>query len=430
MAGAAQRFRHVLLLQVLAQRQEGAVEAAGVIERAGNGVQDLLARPCVFVPSEIEDALDQAGLLPPRTQVMQQRALARAAHAADQQNVPAVHAEQPLLDAQDIDVPADKAVGRLMGAIPRLLLPQPSLALLRRKLAERKVGGFVLVDHRQQPVLQQDLLIVIGAAVLDCLQLAAGKEDRPVERRALDERAVELRHHRLGGADRDRVGHAENGLHPRLHQPAGEARFRIASLLAGLAGVENDYRNAVGQQQALGHLAGLGRIGPRFTVVVVRGAFFLEEKERFLALVGRQVRTAVAGPEDKLLGLAGFLEFLVREQRPVQIEVDDVIKAGALLLQMLGEGTIGAGPDDVDVDRKARGAQRFNERAGDGAVADIALDVRAGGGDEEVDGRRGRHPGRVRLRLAAAPHHRRVEAERLRQVRIFQRLPVQAVELR
>ena len=61
------------------------------------------------VVAEVEDALHKAGGVPPAAQVPEQRGLARAAHAAHQQDV--AFRQQALLDLQDVEVAAYKAVG-------------------------------------------------------------------------------------------------------------------------------------------------------------------------------------------------------------------------------------------------------------------------------------------------------------------------------
>ena len=80
-------LRQIGLLQLLGQRQERAVKAAGIVELFGNRVKDLLASPGLLVIAEIENLLDEARLLPPAAEMMQKRALARAAHAVHEQDV-------------------------------------------------------------------------------------------------------------------------------------------------------------------------------------------------------------------------------------------------------------------------------------------------------------------------------------------------------
>ena len=126
-------------------------------------VHDLTRVPGPFVIAEIEYLLHEPGDLPPLHQVPEQRGLARAAHALDEQHIAYLTltgGHQPSLDLQHIQIPAHKTISRLGRMIePALLLPV-FLLLRCSEIPQAQCrlgpGSAVLVDHGQHPVLQLD----------------------------------------------------------------------------------------------------------------------------------------------------------------------------------------------------------------------------------------------------------------------------------
>ncbi len=74
--------------------------------------------------------------------------------------------QQPPLDVEDVQVAPDEAIGRGRLGVGRRLALVVQLAFVRRELARGQALRLVLVDHRQQPVLQVDRLVVVGSPAL------------------------------------------------------------------------------------------------------------------------------------------------------------------------------------------------------------------------------------------------------------------------
>ena len=117
----------------------------------------------------------------------------------------------------------------------------------------------------------------------------------------------------------------------------------------------------------------------------------------------------------------------------MHVEVDDVVIAGAVALlaglQVAGQRLVGAGAQDVDVHTQGGLAQRLHQRPGDGAVADVARAAGPGGDQQHVDRGRLAQPRLDRLRRAVAAHEGGLQGQRLGQLGVLERLPVQGVEL-
>ncbi len=128
------------------------------------------------------------------------------------------------------------------------------------------------------------------------------------------------------------------------------------------------------------------------------------------------------------------MDLLVLQHRAVQIEVDHMVVAGAMRvacgLQVLDQRLVAAGAQDLDLDGRAGLAQRFDQRARDRAVADIARAAGPRHHHQQVDRGRRAQRGLDGLRHQVLAQHRRLERESPRQVGIFERLPVQPLELR
>ena len=193
--------------------------------------------------------------------------------------------EQPALDAEDVEVAADELVRHLgLGVACRLPLVEGFL-LLGREVARLELLRPVLVDHRQQPVLQVDDLVVVAAAVLAVEQLQPPGADGGGQLGAPKQLPVEALHQPLGGRDGHRVAHRQHDLDPGLHELAAQARLAGPHLFAALAGVEDGDGHLV-QQQQVRQLAGLDQVRPPILAA-------LERQEGLEPLVGRQVAAAV-----------------------------------------------------------------------------------------------------------------------------------------
>ena len=95
------------------------------------------------------------------------------------------------------------------------------------------------------------------------------------------------------------------------------------------------------------------------------------------------VRRLTDGVSAVWLFLGYFLILLIGQQRAVHIQMDDVVIAFAVLIahifQVVHQRLKGAGAHNINLGRHLAGFQRLNQRAGDGAVADIPLTGGAGG---------------------------------------------------
>ena len=133
MAAGAQPFGKKALLRLEAER----LEAAQIFDLAqqlpGNGIHDLLARPCLLVIAKVEDLIDKTRGLPPVAQMMQQRGLARTTHAAHKQQVAV--GEQAPLNVEDVQVAADKGIADLGFRVARRLALVERFLLFQRELS-------------------------------------------------------------------------------------------------------------------------------------------------------------------------------------------------------------------------------------------------------------------------------------------------------
>ncbi|OQA39718.1 MAG: hypothetical protein BWY52_03072 [Chloroflexi bacterium ADurb.Bin325] len=438
-ACAAQTFGQIRLLGLLRHGQERAAELARREQPFSDGVEDLLAVPRAAVPPEVEDLVHEAGALPPRGDVAQERALARAAHAADEQQVAR---QDAALDVEDVEVAAEEAVLRLLRVVARGLALEVCVALFGGHRARREAGARVVaVDDRQQPVLQRDRLVEMGAAPL----VIAQRLPRPAHRigrvaaarvRRIEQRAIERGHEPLRRADRDRVAHRDDELHARLHQLRGDARLAAADLHGRLACVEDGDGDAVRLQQPR-QLPGLDRVGPLDRqAVVVR---VLEEQEAALPVVRRDLVPAIAHGLERERAGAGLphvrletVELVEGQEAAVDVEVDDVVVARAVSLprafQVIDEAAVGGRAQDVHPHAQPRPLQRVQQGPRDGAVGDIARAVGPRGDDEHVDRRRGLAGRGHGLERRVAADEDRIEAQRTAEIRILERLPVQRME--
>ena len=117
----------------------------------------------------------------------------------------------------------------------------------------------------------------------------------------------------------------------------------------------------------------------------------------------------------------------------MDVEVDDVVVAAAVLLlhlfEVAGEGLVGAGAQDVDLDPQLRLAQGVEQRAGDGAVADVTGAAGAGGDEQDVDGGRLAQARLDGLRGEVAADEADLERQRLAfELGVAQGFPVIALE--
>jgi hypothetical protein len=178
--------------------------------------------------------------------------------------------------------------------------------------------------------------------------------------------------------------------------------------------------------EEVGQFLGFHQVGLAFF-------FSFQGEKGFEAFVGFDVVTSVAGLIKDAFRLNPGLELFMRQEGPVNIKVDHVVVAGALIIldcfQLLHQGAIGAGSEDVDLDGDVSLEEGFNQRAGNGAVADIAFPPGAGGDHKEVDGGGILDLSADGLGIEIAAHHCGLEGQWLGEVGVFEGFPVEGVEV-
>ena len=171
-ARGTQLFGEQGLLRFLAERLEETQVVDLAQELAAEVVHDLLPGPGALVVAVVEDLVDKTGALPPPGEMAEEGGLAGAAHAAQEEDAAPV--EEAALDLEDVEVAADETVGGRRLGVAGLDGGVVGGAFFSREVARAQGLGTVLVDDGQQPVLEVDLLVVVGAAALVVVELQAG----------------------------------------------------------------------------------------------------------------------------------------------------------------------------------------------------------------------------------------------------------------
>jgi hypothetical protein len=142
--------------------------------------------------------------------------------------------------------------------------------------------------------------------------------------------------------------------------------------------------------EKIGDLARLGQIR-------LSGLFALEGEEGLSALVRLNLCPSVAGLIQEAFGLRAFLHLLVSQKAPVQVEVDYVVKTGAVIvtnrIQVFRQGLVSSGPDDVDSHFQTRLSEALDEGAGYGPVSHVPPFAGPRHDDQKVDRGRWLAPG-------------------------------------
>ena len=118
----------------------------------------------------------------------------------------------------------------------------------------------------------------------------------------------------------------------------------------------------------------------------------LKEEKRFLSLIGYEIVATVARLVQVAIGLLSLLQFLIREDGPVHIEVNDVIVAHTMLrrffLQVMMKGLVGAWAQDLDLHWNISLSQRLHHWTRNRAIAHILFAPRPCRHDQHIDGGR------------------------------------------
>jgi hypothetical protein len=235
-----------------------------------------------------------------------------------------------------------------------------------------------LEEHGHEPILEAQLARAEDAAAEGLvLQLALAFEHGVAHTGAAGERVVKRLDEAARGLDEHTVAHGHDGGHADLQQLGGDGLGRLLGL-RGLAGFEEDERDAVSAQQRP-ELAGED--------VEVPALVELADVLRVLEAQPAEADTAVIDA--------------------VAIEVDHVIRlAGAAgAIEFLTQGGQCGRVEHVDADETAEVFHRFDQRQRARAVIDVAAGVvLRTGGDEQDPDRRGdhRHVEHARVRQAPA----------------------------
>ena len=447
-----QPVHQLLLPRRRAQRPQLAVVAIFAIQLPPQAVQDLLQVPGPLVVAKIGHLLHQAGALPPAHQVAQQAALARPAQPAHQQNIAARRRQHPSFDGENVQVAPHKAIGWLRGLVARRLALQVGAFRFRAgKGGDGQSHRPVLVNHRQQPILQLNLLVIGRLPLAVIVQGQPPLANRLGRRLAGQQLAVQLAHQLLGRRHRHRIAHGHHQLRPGGHQAAAQAglghrhghrrglglRRRLCpragrlQLFGRLAGVQNGDGDLVGL-----HQAGNDLIGHRFGRPLGRA---IEKEKRLLprklgdsgAAVAR-LKGQAAGQVQVQQPLAGGLVMVMAQQAAVQVKMDDVVMAAAVpvaaFFQVADQRFVAARPDQVDPGPDGAVGQGGHQRPGDGAVVHVAAAPRPGGHQQDVQRGRGARPGIHIGRGQVLAQEGRLHRQGAGQGRVLQRFPVQGMK--
>ena len=239
---------------------------------------------------------------------------------------------------------------------------------------ELELQRLLLVDHREQPVLQGEAPARANAAGLGEHLLPAGAH-RLGHVAAFEEAVVERRHELPRPAHVERPRHRHHAAAAGLQQRRrhrGEGVLRVRADHGAAAGVQDHHRHGVLAHQVAEDV-GRHRVRPPLPILEVEAAG------------GDQQRVGAAG--------RGRLRTVVA----VSVEVDDVVGA-RVFLQVLAEGVERGRAQDGHLRGQVPLGDHFHQRAGDGVVAHVVL-LGAGDHQEDADavagqaGREGRRSG-------------------------------------
>ena len=128
------------------------------------------------------------------------------------------------------------------------------------------------------------------------------------------------------------------------------------------------------------------------------------------------------------MALDALAELVVGGQGTVDVEVEDVVVAGAFCFQMFGQGLVGGGPQQGDLHPQLGGFDGVDQGPGNSAVGDVAVFIGAGGDDQQPDDRGSLQGGRNRGAGVAFADQAAVYGQGTGQVGIPQSFPVQRLE--